>query len=236
MINCIKIVTCGYNLFSLKLKVNIRGMGHTIGNALRRTLLSSGKGWAIIGIKIDKADNELDRLVGIKEDVLSIINNIKKISFMSTKDNIFKVLISVDNDGPILASNLLLPKGAYVLNNNQYICNVGMLARFRAELTVAKDVGYMNILEVQEKYKDYLDGCIVLDANFSPIKRVSFSVPIIENSIDLQDEVELIIESYNITTMASNVNYCCKMLAKCFMSINYGLADLADISSNWINN
>ncbi len=227
MIQQVRLMSCGYNFVSFRFKLNIRGMAHTLANVFRRTLLSQIYGWSIIGLYIDNINHELDRLEGVKEDITTIIANLKKICFVSlNKCNVFKVILKSFKSGPILASHLYVPKDVLIVNYNQYICLVGSDVNIRMEFVIAKDIGYMSALEVQNKYSLYLEGHMILDANYNPIKRVSFNINDSEFDIYMQDSVELIIETNGTVNISNAIKYCCTSFVKCFSEINNFLINI----------
>jgi DNA-directed RNA polymerase subunit alpha len=149
------------------------GFGHTLGNSLRRTLLSSIPGAAITLVRFDEALHEFDTIKGITEDVTDIILNLKDIVVMSHTDE--PVVIRLDVKGPadVTAGSLPLPSDVEVLNPNQHIATVNDKGRLSVDLTIEKGRGYVSASRDQS---NPTIGVVPIDAIFSPIRRVTFSV------------------------------------------------------------
>jgi len=152
------------------------GYGHTIGNSLRRVLLSSLEGAAITSVKIAGAQHEFTSLPGVVEDVTEIILNLKKVRFKhhgETKEP--RVLsISVDKEGAVTAADIKEDNHYEVVNKDQLICHLDRKTRFDAELEVRVGRGF-NTGE-ENKYKDMPIGVIAMDSIFSPVVRVKYAV------------------------------------------------------------
>ncbi len=221
MLTKIKLMACGYNLVSLRFRLNTKGMGHTLANALRRVLLSTVIGWSVIGICIDNVNHELDRIDGIKEDAASILFNVKQIVFTCGLNKpLFKVLAYATNAGTLLAKHLIVPNGVLIKNGNQKICQISIGSKFRAELIVAQGLGYMCSSEIYNKFKKHLFGHLILDANFNPVKRVSFNIVDSEYNVDLYENIELIIETNGTVNFNKTIKHACSTLTDHFSSIN----------------
>jgi DNA-directed RNA polymerase subunit alpha len=149
------------------------GFGHTLGNSLRRTLLSSIPGAAITLVRFDEALHEFDTIKGITEDVTDIILNLKDIVVMSHTDE--PVVIRLDVKGPadVTAGSLPLPSDVEVLNPNQHIATVNDKGRLSVDLTIEKGRGYVSASRDQS---NPTIGVVPIDAIFSPIRRVTFLV------------------------------------------------------------
>lgn len=156
-----------------------RGFGITIGNALRRILLSSLPGDAIVSCKIDNVMHEFSTLTGVKEDVCNIILNLKNI-VLSLNPEITSKMISVKAVGPceLKASALEVDNDVTVLNKDFTICTIEQGMEFVIHLDIRRDRGYLPAR--MEKSKDDFTtndiGHILIDAVFSPIKRVTYDV------------------------------------------------------------
>jgi DNA-directed RNA polymerase subunit alpha len=152
------------------------GYGHTLGNSLRRTLLSSLEGAAITSVKIAGAQHEFTALPGVVEDVTDIILNLKKVKFIhhgETKEA--RVLnINVDRDGAVTAADIEEDANYEVVNKNQIICTLDRKTNFQAELEVRVGRGFNTGDE--NKYKDMPIGVIAIDSIFSPVIRVKYAV------------------------------------------------------------
>lgn len=150
------------------------GYGHTIGNALRRVLLSSIEGAAISSIKIEGVQHEFQSLDGILEDVTDIVLNLKKILFVTENRDSFNLTIDVDKLGEVKAEDIQLIDGVTIVNPEQIICTINKKQRFFAELEVKVGRGYCPGDE--NKKLDQPIGVIPIDSLYSPVKLVKYSV------------------------------------------------------------
>jgi len=176
------------------------GYGITVGNALRRVLLSSLEGYAISSIKIDGVKHEFDTIPGVKEDVTNIILNLKKVDLKQTVEEteFEKVSISVSGVEEFKAGDIgKALTGFEVLNPDLVICHLDSSASFNIELTVNKGRGWVPAEENQQATDDV--NVIAIDSIYTPIKNVKYTV---ENfRVDQKTDYEkLIIE---ITTNGS---------------------------------
>ena len=149
------------------------GLGHTIGNSLRRMLLSSIPGAAITSVKFEKALHEFTTIDGVTVDVTEIILNLKDIVVKSEVDD--AVAISVDVSGPadLKAKDIPLPAGIEFVNGDQHIATLSAKARLSVEITVERGKGYLG--SDRDSGRKTI-GVIPVDALFSPVRRVSFDV------------------------------------------------------------
>ena len=150
------------------------GYGHTIGNALRRVLLSSIEGAAISSIKIEGVQHEFQSLDGILEDVTDIVLNLKKILFVTENRDSFNLTIDVDKLGEVKAEDIQLIDGVTIVNPEQIICTINKKQRFFAELEIKVGRGYCPGDE--NKKLDQPIGVIPIDSLYSPVKLVKYSV------------------------------------------------------------
>jgi len=154
-----------------------RGYGITLGNALRRILLSSLHGSAVTSICIDKINHEYASLPGIKEDTMEIISNIKGIQ-LSLLNNVDYVDANICKKGPcIIRAGDIKGNNIKIFNKNFYICSVSSDIYFRASLTIEEGKGYFTIHQNKSNIKknDRLSA-IWLNTNFSPIKKINYNV------------------------------------------------------------
>ena len=149
------------------------GFGHTIGNSLRRVLLSSIPGAAITAVRFDEALHEFDTIPGVTEDVTDIILNIKDIVLTSTSDD--EIIIRLDVRGPatITAGDIKAPSDVEILNPDQHIATLSAKGRLAVDLTVGRGRGY---LSSDRDNQNRTIGVIPVDAIFSPVRRVMFTV------------------------------------------------------------
>ncbi len=149
------------------------GLGHTIGNSLRRMLLSSIPGAAIVSVKFESALHEFDTIEGVTQDVTEIILNLKDIVLQSTSND--PVVLSVDVKGPmeLTAGDIQCPPEVEILNKSQKIATLSAKGKLVFELTVEQGKGYMS--SDRDGARKTI-GIIPIDAIFSPIRRVTFEV------------------------------------------------------------
>lgn len=150
------------------------GYGHTLGNAIRRVLLSSIEGAAITSIKIDGVQHEFQSIEGILEDVTDIVLNLKKILVSCEKKDPVQLVIDVDKDGAITAGDIQEVSDVHILNPDQVICHLDKKMRFYAEITV--EVGRGFATGDDNKQEGQAIGVIPIDSLFSPIRLVSYTV------------------------------------------------------------
>ena len=148
------------------------GLGHTIGNSMRRMLLSSIPGAAITTVKFESALHEFDTIEGITEDVTEIILNLKDIVVTSESDD--PVVITLDVKGPaeVTAADIPCPSGVEVLNKSQRIATLSAKGRLVVDLTVERGKGYVS----SDRDTRKVIGVIPIDAIFSPVRRCTFVV------------------------------------------------------------
>jgi DNA-directed RNA polymerase subunit alpha len=149
------------------------GFGHTLGNSLRRTLLSSIPGAAVTQVRFDDALHEFDVIRGVKEDVTDVILNLKDLVLHCTSEE--AVTLRLDARGPaeVHARDIQTTSDVEVLNGDLYIANVNATGRLALDLTVEQGRGY---LSAERNKRTTTIGVIPVDAIFSPVRRVSFSV------------------------------------------------------------
>src|SRR6218665_9249 len=153
-----------------------KGYGVTIGNAVRRILLSSLEGHAITGIKIPGVLHEFSALAGVVEDVSEIILNLKQVRLKKVSESFeTKVAVNIKKQKQFKASDIARFTSAFeVLNSDHVICNLDESAHFEIELTIEKGRGYLPAEE--NKPDEQVFGFIPIDAIFTPIKNVKYSV------------------------------------------------------------
>lgn len=150
------------------------GYGHTVGNSLRRVLLSSLEGAAITSVRIQGAQHEFGSLPGVVEDVTDIILNFKKLRFKAIDHEPRTVTITINKEGPITAGDIHTVSGIEVLNTDQLICTLDKKQKFEAELEVRVGRGFFSGDE--NKRLDTPIGVIPIDSIFSPVTRVKYAV------------------------------------------------------------
>jgi DNA-directed RNA polymerase subunit alpha len=151
------------------------GYGTTLGNALRRVLLSSLEGAAVTSVKIKGATHEFSTLPGVMEDVVQIILNIKKIRFRMEGDEPVKVTLKHKGEGKVTAKEIKAPTGIKVINTDQIIATItDKKTDLEIELEVGKGLGYVPVEQQERKEKEI--GVIAIDAIYTPIKRVNYEI------------------------------------------------------------
>lgn len=153
-----------------------RGFGLTIGNALRRILLSSLPGDAITSVRIDGVMHEFQTIEGIIEDVTTIVLNLKKIVVKKNTEDQVTVKISAKGEGELTAAALVTDSTLEVINPDQVICTLAEGGKIDMELTIGRGRGYIVADEVKETLGDIKVGTIAVDALYSPIERVNYEV------------------------------------------------------------
>jgi DNA-directed RNA polymerase subunit alpha len=151
-----------------------RGFGTTLGNALRRILLSSIQGAAIVSVKFDGVLHEFSTIPGIKEDVTDIILNLKGVRLKLHQDGPRTVRIDKSRKGVITAADIVSDGTVEILNPDHYIATLVGKASFKAEMTVKIGKGY--VPAPKEKDPEQPEATINMDAVFSPIKKVNYTV------------------------------------------------------------
>ncbi len=149
------------------------GFGYTIGNSLRRTLLSSIPGAAITAVRFDDALHEFDTITGITEDVTDIILNLKDVVLRSELEGSVTVRLDVRGPAEITAGSISLPADVEVLNPDLHIATVNDKGRVAVDLTIEHGRGY---LSAERGTGTNTIGVVPIDAIFSPVRRVTFIV------------------------------------------------------------
>ena len=150
------------------------GFGHTIGNSLRRVLLSSLEGAAITSVKIDGAMHEFAVIEGVVEDVTEIVLNLKKLKFKSVSRDPQTLLLSVNKDGVVTGADIQLNQNIELVNPDQIICTLDKKKKFEMELEVKIGRGFCPGDE--NKKPGQAIGVIAIDSLFSPVSRVRYGV------------------------------------------------------------
>jgi DNA-directed RNA polymerase subunit alpha len=151
-----------------------RGFGTTIGNGLRRVLLSSLQGAAITSVKIEGAVHEFTSLPNVAEDVTDIILNLKEVIVRSVDGKPRTLRLEKDGEGKVTAGDIQTPEGIEVLNPDKVVMNCSKGAKVRVELEVGTGRGY--VPAERNKTANMSVGVVPIDALFSPIKKVNFQV------------------------------------------------------------
>lgn len=152
-----------------------QGFGITVGNALRRILLASIEGTAVVGIKIDGVTNEFSTVPGVLEDVVDILLNVKTLELKSHSHEERRVYIKKSGEGPVLAGDISGDPTVEILNPEQHIATItDPNIEFYMELIVKRGLGYVPAEEFESEFDEV--GVIPVDAVYSPIKRVNYFI------------------------------------------------------------
>lgn len=154
-----------------------RGFGHTLGNALRRVLLSSIPGCAIVEVEIDGVLHEYTTIEGVQEDVVDILLNLKNVAVrMHTQDETVLTL-SKEGPGPVTAGDIQIDHDVEIVNPDLVICNLTKEGSISMRVRLARGVGYQPAVNRRSTEEDTKPiGRLQLDASFCPVKRVSYTV------------------------------------------------------------
>jgi len=150
------------------------GYGMTVGNALRRVLLSSLPGAAVTGVKIDGVTHEYSTIPGVKDSVLDIILNLKTLDIKKTSKETSTLKLEVSKAGKITAKDIQCPSDVEIMNKDLYITTLEKGSKLKMELRVEKGVGYVPAQQKQKTEEDA--NMIVVDAVYTPVKKVRFEV------------------------------------------------------------
>src|SRR5882672_9358539 len=150
------------------------GYGHTVGNSLRRVLLSSLEGAAITSLKVDCAMHEFATIDGVVEDMTDIVLNLKKVKFKAHTRDEQTLLLSVNKEGAVTADDIQTNQNIELVNPSQHICTLDKKKKFEMELTVKVGRGFLPGDE--NKKPDQPIGVIAIDSLFSPVTRVRYAV------------------------------------------------------------
>jgi DNA-directed RNA polymerase subunit alpha len=150
------------------------GYGHTVGNSLRRVLLSSIEGAAISSIKIDGVNHEFQSIDGVVEDVTEIVLNLKKVLIVSHKRETISLAIKATKAGAVTAADIQADANIQIVNPDQVICTLDSKRTFEAEIEIKTGRGYCP--GEQNKKEEQPIGVIPIDSLFSPVKLVKYAV------------------------------------------------------------
>jgi DNA-directed RNA polymerase subunit alpha len=153
-----------------------RGFGTTVGNSLRRVLLSSLEGAAVISVKIKGVDHEFSSMKGVMEDVTDIILNIKNLTVSLVGDEPKTMRLAAQGPGDVTADLIEADAGIEIHNKDLVICTLTDEVPFEMELTVAKGRGYVPASEQYKSQEEQEVGIIPVDAIYSPVQRVRYNV------------------------------------------------------------
>ncbi len=153
-----------------------RGFGTTIGNALRRVMLSSLPGSAITSVLIDGVQHEFQKITGVVEDVTAIVLNLKSVVIKNHSNEQKTIRLSSKKEGPVTAGDIEKDADIEIINPDFVICNLVKGGSISMEMTVNNGRGYLDAEEVQKELVDAPVNVIPIDALYSPIERVNYEV------------------------------------------------------------
>ncbi len=151
-----------------------RGMGVTLGNSLRRVLMSLIPGAAVTRVRFDGKYHEYDTIEGVREDVIEIIMNFKELSLRLTREETLKIYLEVSGEGEVTARDLQVESGIEVVNPDHVIAHLSDGAELNVEMDVEAGMGYRSADE--NKLDEAALSIIPIDSDFSPVKQVNFTV------------------------------------------------------------
>ena len=151
-----------------------RGYGTTLGNSLRRSLLSSINGAAIVAVRMENVEHELSTIQGVKEDVTDIILNLKQVNIRFIGEQDTRIRLKSNGEGVLKASDIEAGSEIEILNPEQHICTVGEDGMVDMEMIVRHGRGYVSADD--NKTDDIPAGFIVMDSVFAPVRRVAYNI------------------------------------------------------------
>ena len=188
-----------------------RGFGLTLGNALRRVLLSSLQGAAVNSVHIDGVLHEFSSIPGVREDVTDIVLNIKDIAFKMQSETSKRMVLKKQGPGSVFAGDIETTGDVQVLNPKHVICTLDEGAEIRMELTVSAGKGY--VPADRNRSEDSPIGLIPVDSLYSPVKKVSYRI---ENTREGQildyDKLTMTVETNGAITPEDAVAYAARIL------------------------
>ena len=212
----IQVEQLGHNKSKVTLEPFERGYGHTLGNALRRVLLSSMVGYAVTDVTIAGVLHEYSSIDGVQEDVVNILLNLKGVVFKLHNRDEVTLSLRKDGEGKVTAADIQTPHDVEIINPGHVIANLSHGGKIDIQLKVEKGRGY--VPGSMRRHNDEATksiGRIVLDASFSPVKRVSYSVENarVEQRTDL-DRLVVEIETNGAITAEDAVRSSAKILVE----------------------
>jgi DNA-directed RNA polymerase subunit alpha len=212
----IEVESIGHNAAIVTMEPFERGYGHTLGNALRRILLSSMTGYAPTEAQIVGVVHEYSTIDGVREDVVDILLNLKGITFKLHNRDEVTLHLKKEGEGVVTAGDIELPHDVEIINPDHVVANISAGGRLEMQIKVEKGRGYVpgNVRAFREDHSKTI-GRIVMDASFSPIKRVSYNVESarVEQRTDL-DKLVMTIETNGAITPEEAVRQSARILVE----------------------
>ena len=212
----IQVESLGHNKSKVTLEPFERGYGHTLGNALRRVLLSTMVGYAVTDVTIAGVLHEYSSIDGVQEDVVNILLNLKGVVFKLHNRDEVTLSLRKEGEGQVTAADIQTPHDVEIINPDHVIAHLSQGGKIDIQLKVEKGRGY--VPGTMRRHADDVNksiGRIVLDASFSPVKRVSYSVENarVEQRTDL-DRLVMEIETNGAITAEEAVRSSAKILVE----------------------
>ena len=152
-----------------------RGYGHTVGNALRRVLRSSLEGAAVTAVRIDKATHEYQALPGVKEDVMNVLLNLKKLRVKLFSNGPETIYLSASKEGTVTAKDIQTNSNVEVVNKDLVIAHLEAGGKIDMEIEISKGRGYVPAEELRQQ-NQWAAGFLPVDALFSPVTKIHYDV------------------------------------------------------------
>ena len=188
-----------------------RGFGVTLGNALRRVLLSSLQGAAVTAVQIDGVVHEFSSMEGVREDVVDIVLNIKGLALRMHSEGPKRMTLRASGPGPVTAGQIDAPSDIDILNKDHVLCTLDDGATIRMEFTIQNGKGYVSA--DKNRPEDAPIGLIAVDALYSPVKRVAYRVEPTRQGQSLDyDRLVLEVETNGAVSPVDAVAYAARIL------------------------
>lgn len=195
------------------------GYGVTLGNSLRRVMLSSIPGTRVTGIKIDGVTHEYATLPGVHDSILDIMLNLKGLVVEKNDSGVEWLTLSHKNGGTVTAADIKAPAGVTIHNTDMYITSLDAKFDFNAQIRIEKNVGYVAIEDLKAREED--PQVLIVDANFSPVLNVKYEV---ENArygeITNLDSLKITVKTNGVMSPSDIIKFSGKMLESYFGLFN----------------
>jgi len=191
-----------------------RGYGHTLGNALRRVLLSSIPGCAITEVEIEGVQHEYTTVEGLQEDVLDVLLNLKEVAVRMHSGDSTSLILSKKGPGVVTAADIRVDHNVEIFNSSHVICHLTKDVHLRMRLKIERGFGYQPAVSRHRPEEDHrIIGRLMLDASFSPVRRVAYEVEAarVEQRTDL-DKLVLDVETNGTVDPAEAVRTAANIL------------------------
>ncbi len=215
----IKIISEDKNKGNYEIDKLYPGYGHTLGNSLRRVILSSISGVAITRVYIEGVAHEFSNVDGVKEDAINIILNLKRVVFRIHTEEPFSLTLKTKKTGKITAKDIELPSQVEILNPEQYLFTLEKGKEVSINFEISKGLGYISKEDIKSGTK-LKPGEIVMDASFTPIRRASYKVSStrVGDRTDF-NKISLFVETDGSVTPTEAINWSVETMINQFKSI-----------------